>query len=263
MAVSITVASGKGGVGKTSLAINLALTLARTGSRVCLLDTDFGLANAHIMLGLDSDKTISDVVNGTETLRSIRQKASHGLQFISGGSGLNELLNLDNNARYRIIRATDELTKDTDILVVDAPAGASDSTLAFVSAAQKPVIVLVGEPTSFMDAYALIKAAHMENGIDHFSIVVNMANHEAEAHTHFQRFNDIVSRFLDVRLSFAGYLPYSQAIRSAIVKRQPIMTGSLETREALAFQKIANALLKAPANSIKGIGFLGEGGSAK
>lgn len=262
MAVSITVASGKGGVGKTSLAINLALTLARTGSRVCLLDTDFGLANAHIMLGLDSPQTISDVLNGDETLTSIRQKAGHGLNFISGGSGLNELLNLDTNARYRIIRSTDELVADTDILVVDAPAGASDSTLAFVAAAQKPVVVLVGEPTSFMDAYALIKAAHLENKIDHFSIVVNMANNEAEAQMHFQRFSDIAARFLDVRLTFAGYLPYSQAIRSAIVRRQPIMSGSLETREALAFQKIANAILKAPVNAIHGIGFLGEGGSS-
>lgn len=258
MTLSITVASGKGGVGKTSLAINLALSFCQMGSRVCLLDTDFGLANAHILLGIDAKETMQDVISGSKSIAEVRQTGPLGLQFIPGGSGLTELLNLGDQTRHQIIRATEDLAKETDILIVDAPAGAADSSLAFVAAADRPVIVLVGEPTSFMDAYALIKAAHLEAGVESFSIVVNMANSEQEALSHFTKFNDIAARFLDVRLNFAGYLPYSQAIRNAIVRRSPIMARKSDSREAVAFMKIAAKLLKSPNNKIRGLGFLGH-----
>ena len=256
MSVSITVASGKGGVGKTSISVNLALALQSTGAKVCLMDTDFGLANAHIMLGINPKKTISDVLSGQETLVDIKCKGPNGLDFIAGGSGLNELLNLENKIRYRIIQATASLEAETDVLIVDAPAGAADSAIAFVSACAKPIIVLVGEPTSFMDAYALIKAAHIEAGVEGFSILVNQSNSEAEARDHFARFQDIASRFLDVKLNFVGHLPYSQAMRQSVVKRVPIMATRQESRESVAFQKIAKAIIDAPSNRPKGVSFL-------
>lgn len=258
MTQSITVASGKGGVGKTSLSINLALAMCQLGSRVCLLDTDFGLANAHILLGIDPRETIQDVISGGQKLSEIRQTGPLGLQFIAGGSGLNDLLNLDDKTRFQIIRSTESLADDTDVLIIDAPAGAADSSLAFVAAADKPVVVLVGEPTSFMDAYALIKAAHLEAGVEAVSIVVNMANSEQEAHSHFDKFQSIAARFLDVKLHFAGYLPYSQNVRNSIVQRKPIMAQKSDSREALAFQRIAANLIKTPANKVHGIGFLGH-----
>jgi flagellar biosynthesis protein FlhG len=256
MTMSITIASGKGGVGKTSISVNLALALRQTGAKVCLLDTDFGLANAHIMLGINPKQSIADVINGTATLPEIRCKAPLDLNFISGGSGLNDLLNIDNKTRYQIIQATEQLADDTDILLVDAPAGAADSAIAFVAASEKPTIVLVGEPTSFMDAYALIKAANIEAGVEAFSIIVNMANGEAEALKHFNRFQEITSRFLNVKLQLAGYLPYSQAIRQSIVNRTPIMASRPDSREAMAFQKIAKSLISAPVNQIRGLQFL-------
>jgi flagellar biosynthesis protein FlhG len=258
MTQSITVASGKGGVGKTSLSINIALAMCQLGSRVCLLDTDFGLANAHILLGIDPRETIQDVISGGQRLSDIRQTGPLGLQFIAGGSGLNDLLNLDDKTRFQIIRSTESLADDTDVLIIDAPAGAADSSLAFVAAADKPVVVLVGEPTSFMDAYALIKAAHLEAGVDAVSIVVNMANSEQEARSHFDKFQAIAARFLDVKLYFAGYLPYSQSIRNSIVQRKPIMAQKSDSREAVAFKRIAANLIKTPANTVRGIGFLGH-----
>jgi len=256
MAVSITVASGKGGVGKTSISVNLALALQRTGAKVCLMDTDFGLANAHIMLGINPAKSISDMLSGKDQLNDIKCKGPNGLNFIAGGSGLNELLNLDSKTRYRIIQATAALQDETDVLLVDAPAGAADSTIAFVSACEKPIIILVGEPTSFMDAYALIKAANLEAGVERFSILVNQSNSEAEAKDHFARFQDIASRFLDVQLNYIGHMPYSQALRKSVVARVPIMASTKESRESIAFQKIAKAIIDAPANTPKGISFL-------
>ena len=160
MATSIAVTSGKGGVGKTNTAVNLATTLCRLGKRVILFDADFGLANAHVLLGTNPKTTTADFLAGKASMAETMTPAPLGLNFISGGSGLIELLNLDNQARYRMLAGLSGLQSEIDYLIVDCPAGASDSTLFFVNAADIALVVLVAEPTSFLDAYALLKAAH-------------------------------------------------------------------------------------------------------
>jgi flagellar biosynthesis protein FlhG len=139
--------------------------------------------------------------------------------------------------------------------VADAPAGASDSSIAFVTAADRVVVVLVGEPTSFLDAYALIKAAHIEGNVRNFCVVVNMSRNDTEAKSHFNKFNDIVSRFLDVHLSYVGNVPYSERMRQSVVKRNPIGLGDQEWAENRKFRSISKAIMDSPANNQAGIRF--------
>ena len=189
MTISIAVASGKGGVGKTSIAVNLSLTLSRLGSRVVLFDADFGLANSHILLGVNPTKTAQDILVSKTPVQEVLAPGPLGLKFLSGGgSGLTELLNLEVKARYELIRTLDVIQESTDVLVVDVPAGASDSSITFSAAVDKLVLILVGEPTSFMDAYTFIKAANLEAGVENFSIIVNMVESDAQGLQHFTNF---------------------------------------------------------------------------
>jgi flagellar biosynthesis protein FlhG len=249
MAQTITIASGKGGVGKTSIAVNLALMLQSLGNRTTLMDVDFGLANAHIMLGVNATKSLSDVINHGKSIEETLEDGPNGLRLLAGGSGTIDLLNISQNDRLELIRKTDALAASTDFLVIDAPAGAGDNTLDFI----------VAEPTSFLDAYALIKAAHLERELHRFSIVVNMEAIAMEAQKHFEKFRDIAMRFLDVELTFLGHVPNSQRMRRAVSERKPVLlsTTNRQSSEFMAFHDISQRLLAAPMNKSGGIRFFG------
>ena len=258
MPISISVASGKGGVGKTSIAVNLALTMASLGSKVTFLDADFGLANAHLLMGYNPTSTVRDAITGASDLSESITKGPLGIQLISGGNGLLDLLNLDQKTRFNLIRSFDPLADKCDVFFVDVPAGASDSSLAFVNASDKVLIVLVGEPTSFMDAYTMVKAAHLEGGVKEFSVIVNMADTETQAKETFSKFKKTASRFLDVNLRFVGYLPHSRNLRASIVKRKPLVLADNKCRESLLFKSISKELLSSPINKTSGITFFNK-----
>lgn len=262
MPQSITIASGKGGVGKTCIAVNLSLTLASMGLRVKLLDADFGLANSHVLMGINSTRSIRDVISGERTLEEVAERVAPGLDLYAGGSALTDLLNVDPTVRYRLIRNFDALASQTDVLLIDAPAGASDNALSFVAASDRVLVVIVPEPTSFMDAYALIKAANIDYGLERFSIVVNMAANETEAARHFEKFRAITMRFLSVELTHVGHVPLSNALSRSIVALKPIMQGggNPSTPEGAAFHKLANGVLHAPVNATRGLRFFDDAG---
>lgn len=259
MPQTITIASGKGGVGKTSIAVNLALMLQSLGNRTTLMDVDFGLANAHIMLGVNATKSLSDVINHGKSIEDTLEDGPNGLRLLAGGSGTIDLLNISQNDRLELIRKTDALAASTDFLVIDAPAGAGDNTLDFIAASDRVVVVIVAEPTSFLDAYALIKAAHLERELHRFSIVVNMETIAMEAQKHFEKFRDIAMRFLDVELTFLGHVPNSQRMRRAVSERKPVLlsTTNRQSSEFMAFHDISQRLLAAPMNKSGGIRFFG------
>ena len=262
MPISISIASGKGGVGKTSIAVNLALTIASLGSKVVFLDADFGLANAHLLMGYNPSSTVRDTIFSKNTeensLERAITKGPIGLKLISGGNGLLDLLNLDQSTRFNLIRSFDPLASECDVFFIDVPAGASDSSLSFVNASDKIVIVLVGEPTSFMDAYTMVKAAHVEGSVKEFAVVVNMADNEAQSKETFDKFNNTVSRFLDVNLSYLGYLPHSRNLRNSIVKRKPLVLTDNKCRESLLFKSMSKELLSSPNNKASGITFFNK-----
>lgn len=260
MAQSIAIASGKGGVGKTSMAVNLALVLRQLGARVTLLDADFGMANAHILMGENLSPSKDKALFADGSVQGALTTTAHGIKLLSGGSAALDLLDLKKNDRRQLIRNIEALSEDTDYLIVDTPAGASDATLAFVAAADRVLLVVVGEPTSFMDAYTILKAAHLEHGVRCFSVVVNMAKDGQEARRHFDQFLAITLRFLDVDLTFAGHMPMSMPLRRSVVALRPLMAnpGEANSVEGQAFRSIAQKLLAAPANQPSGLRFFFE-----
>ena len=258
MTISIAVASGKGGVGKTSIAVNLSLTLSRLGSRVVLFDADFGLANSHILLGVNPTKTAQDILVSKTPVQEVLAPGPLGLKFLSGGSGLTELLNLEVKARYELIRTLDVIQESTDVLVVDVPAGASDSSITFSAAVDKLVLILVGEPTSFMDAYTFIKTAKLDYNLHNFSILVNMVENEKDAKETFDKFQNICGKFLNAHLTFAGGMPRTKRIQNAIIRKLPVVLDKEADFEKVAFQRLSKNIIKAGENKHNGIRFFSE-----
>ena len=258
MSNSIAVASGKGGVGKTTVAVNLALTLSQMGSKIALMDADFGLANAHILLGINPKKTIRDVLKNDMAVEDVIETGPQGLKFISGGNGLIDILNIEKNSKYQLIRSLDPIERYTDTLIVDIPAGASENSMTFASAVDKLVIVLVGEPTSFMDAYTFIKTASLDYNLHNFSIIVNMADSEKTAGETFKKFQTIVGKFLDVNLTFAGGILRTKKIQNAIIRKLPVVLDEEAELEKLAFQRLSKNIIKAGENRHNGIRFFSK-----
>ena len=259
MTLSIAVTSGKGGVGKTNTAVNLAISLSQTGKKVLLFDADFGLANVHVLLGTKPTKSVADFL---DKKCQWKKALPHSvvIKIISGGSGLTELLNLDNHRRHQILSGISNLDEDIHFLIVDCPAGAADSTLFFASASDLVVVVLVEEPTSFLDAYALIKAANLEKGVKNFAVLVNMAGNKIVAKSSFEKFREIVMRFLDVNLHYAGMIPHSKEIRQAIANRRPVTVDKPKASVSVSFNKVAERLLKLPVTVNEGLKFFDKAG---
>ena len=259
MVRSIAIASGKGGVGKTSLAVNCAVKLTSDGSNVALLDADFGMANSHILLNQKIENSVNDVLEKKLNIEEVIHETSTGLKLIPGGSGVLELLNLDSQKRWEIIRSLDTLKDDLDILIVDTPAGASDASIEFSAACDAVVIVLVPEPTSFMDAYSFIKALYLEKKFDSVSIVVNLAKNEKAAQKSFDSFKRIVTKFLNVDIQFAGWLPESKAVAGSIIARKPaVLQKSLEPILKKNFTEIASNLVEIESVKSSGVKFFNK-----
>ena len=246
MTISIAVTSGKGGVGKTNTAVNLAISLGQSGKNVLLFDADFGLANVHVLLGTKPQRSVADFLESKCTMAESITKFNDNLSILSGGSGFTELLNLDNKRRHQILTGISNLDQNFDYLIVDCPAGAAESTLFFTSASDIAVVVLVEEPTSFLDAYALIKAANLEAKIKNFSVAVNMAENKNMARNSFEKFREIAIRFLDVNLHYAGMIPHSKDIKRAVTQRKPVTVGQPKSATSTCFREVAKTLINVP-----------------
>ena len=223
MVRTIAIASGKGGVGKSSVSVNCSILLSKLGYKVALLDADFGMANCHIMLDQKVDNSLHDVLENGAAIENIIYETASGVKLIPGGSGILELLNLDASKRWQIINALNPHKSDIDFLIVDTPAGGSDASIEFAAACENLVVVLVGEPTSFMDAYSFIKAMYLEKNYARVSVLVNLSPSERDARRSYNSFKDIVTKFLDVELEYAGWLPNSSEMKNSILSRKPVV----------------------------------------
>ena len=242
----MAVASGKGGVGKTTISTNLAVMLAQQGKRVMLLDADLGLANVDVMLGLNARRNLSHVIAGDASLEEVIVEGPAGIRIVPSSSGKHNMLNLDTVEHAGLIQAFGELTQNVDILLVDNAAGISDSVVTFARASHEVIIVVCDEPASLTDAYALIKVLHRYHGIDRFHILANMTGSAHEGRQLFDKLSRVTQRFLDVTLDFMGAVPYDDYLRKAVQRQQAVVEAFPRSRSSLAFRKMADKVEKWP-----------------
>jgi flagellar biosynthesis protein FlhG len=242
----MAVASGKGGVGKTTVSANLAVMLARLGKQVMLLDADLGLANVDVMLGLNARHNLSHVIAGEATLEDVIIEGPAGIRVVPSASGKQNMLNLAATERAGLIRAFGELTHDVDILLVDNAAGISDSVVTFARASHEVIVVVCDEPASLTDAYALIKVLHRHHGVDRFHILANMTATAHDGRQLYEKLSRVTERFLDVTLGFMGAVPHDDYLRKAVQRQQAVVEAFPRSRSALAFRKMADKTDKWP-----------------
>lgn len=215
----ITITGGKGGVGKSSVSLNLAVALCQLGFRVMLFDADLGLANIDVMLGLKVEKNLGHVLSGECELSDIIKTGPAGLRIVPASSGLKQMVELTPQEHAGLIRAFSDLKEDIDFLIVDTAAGISDMVLSFCRAAQDVVMVVCNEPTSIADAYAEMKVLSNDYGVKKFKIIGNNLHTLDEGKIMFQKLSAVCGRFLNVTMELVACVPADPNLRKAIRQR--------------------------------------------
>lgn len=243
----VAVTSGKGGVGKTNVSANLAVSLASFQRDVMLLDADLGLANIDVLLGLQPRYNLQHVVNGETDLASTVVRGPRGLAIVPAASGDKGMTDLAPAAQGEIIRAFSDLACPPEVLIIDTAAGLSDNVLRFTQAAQHAVIVVCDEPASITDAYAMIKVLSRDYGVSHFQILTNMTRSDAHGRLLFQKIQRVADRYLEVVLRHLGNVPMDDTLRRAVQEQVAVVDAYPASRAALAFRRIADAVDRWPA----------------
>lgn len=238
----IAIASGKGGVGKTNVTVNLGVALASQGKQVVLLDADLGLANIDVMLGLHPQFNLLHVLEGSKTLREILVDGPAGMQIIPAASGVKKMAELSPAEHAGMIQAFSELEQHIDVLLIDSAAGIADSVISFSRAAQEVIVVVCDEPASITDAYALIKLLSREHGVERFHIIANMSRNVQEGRELFDKINMVCDRFLQVTLDFMGIVPFDEDLRRAVKKQRSVVDYIPRSKSAAAFAHLAKKI---------------------
>jgi len=244
----ITVTSGKGGVGKTSISINLAIQLTRLGKRVVVFDADFGLANIEVMLGVRPQYNLADMMFRGKDLSDIITQGEEGISFISGGSGIQELASMNREQVMFLTSRLIALDKYADVIIVDTGAGISDSVLEFVLASTEVLLVATPEPTSITDAYALLKALNRKEEFvkEHTSIkmISNRVKNEAEGQNVYEKMSVVSEKFLNIPITYLGPVPMDEQISKAVMRQKPVSVINPDAPSAKAIKQIAEKLLE-------------------
>ena len=242
----IAVSSGKGGVGKTNVSVNLAAALAKDGKEVLLMDADLGLANVDVLLGLNPSYDLSHVISGERSLEEVMIDGPANIKVIPASSGVSRMANLTTAEQMGLINAFNELGHAIDVMVVDTAAGISDSVVNFCSASQEVVVVVCDEPASITDAYAFIKVMSREHKVERFQILANMTHTSHEGRELFNKLSKATDRFLDVMLTYMGTIPYDERLRKAVQHQRAVVEAFPRSPSALALKRIAKQIDKWP-----------------
>ena len=235
----IAVASGKGGVGKTNVSVNLGISMAKLGNRVLLMDADMGLGNIDIMLGLQTKYNLSHVLDGHKTLKEVMVDAPGGLKIIPAASGVSRMAQLSPLENAGIINAFAELDGILDVLLIDTAAGIADSVVSFCRASQDVIVVVTDEPASMTDAYALIKVLSREHNVRRFHLLANMTRSVEHGRILHQKVAKVCEQFLDVTIDYLGTVPFDYDLREAVQKQSPVVIAKPDSLAAKSFKEIA------------------------
>lgn len=247
----ISVTSGKGGVGKTSVVANLALALQNKEKRVLILDADLGLANMDVMLGLNPRYTISHVLQGEKRIEEVIVTAPGGFKLLPAASGIQELTELDNSQRLMLLNELDALQDQFDILLIDTGAGISSNVMYFNFAAMEKIIIVTNEPTSLTDAYAMIKVLTQKYQQKRFKILINSVRTAQEAEQIYRHLRLVVDQFLkSPALDYLGWIPYDRYVPLAIRQQQMVLKRYPHTPASRHFIEVADRILAGAEDSV-------------
>lgn len=237
----IAVTGGKGGVGKSCIAVNLGLALSMAGRDTLLLDADLGLANVDVLLGLQPKCNLANLLAGDCGIDDLVLEAAHGLKVVPATSGKRRMVEMSQSEYAAVIRAFDDYAEPPEFLIVDTAAGISDSVSMFAAAADDVLVAVCDEPASLTDAYALIKVLAHECGVREFKVVANMVYNTSHGRQLFEKLERVTTRFLDVTLEFTGVIPHDEQLRRAVRRQMGVVDAWPGSPSALAFKQLAVA----------------------
>ncbi|MBL8205941.1 MAG: MinD/ParA family protein [Blastocatellia bacterium] len=242
LAQTIAVASGKGGVGKSNVAVNVALELAELGHRVTLLDADMALANADVLLGITPKYHLGHVLTGQRTLQEVQIEVTDGLRLIPGGSGVAELASLSLDQHARLMAELRAIETDSDFMIIDTAAGIAGNVIGILKAVSEVIIVTTPDPTALVDAYATIKLMHQAVTDTPIRIVVNDVVELGDADRVFKQLRTTTARFLNREIDYLGTIPHDSELIEAVREQRPVVQYAPETPASRALRLIARTL---------------------
>jgi len=243
----ITVTSGKGGVGKSNLSVNLAIQFRKMGKRVLIFDADFGLANVEVMFGAIPKFNLSDLIYHGKDISEIITEGPMEIGFISGGSGILGLNNLSKEQIMYLVKCLEKLGTMTDVIIVDTGAGISDSVLEFVLASPEVLLVSTPDPSSLTDSYSLLKALYhhpdFAKNQSQIYVVSNRVSNVEEGRQLFEKLDSVVKQFLAGKIQYLGAIPQDSALEKAVRQQKPVSLSNPSSKSAEAFENIAKAIM--------------------
>lgn len=242
-----TVTSGKGGVGKSNVSINLAVKFSKMGKKVVILDADFGLANIEVMFGAIPKYNLADLIYKGMNIQEIITQGPLDIGFISGGSGIAGLTNLGREYINYLIQNLARLDTMYDVIIIDTGAGISDAVLEFLVASREILLVTTPEPTSITDSYSLLKALNRDSRFDRehteIKLVANKAENFEEGKQLYTKLSTVVSRYLKLSLKLVGVVPNDNQLVKAVMQQSPVSISAPNSKASLAFDDIASTLM--------------------
>lgn len=243
----ITVTSGKGGVGKSNVSVNLAIMLRKMGKKVIIFDADFGLANVEVIFGIVPKYNLFDIIYNNMSINEVLQNGPLGIEFLSGGSGVKELLKLDHAQISFLVSKLNDLEKYADVIIIDTGAGISDAVLSFIHASNEVILVTTPEPTSVTDAYAVLKAIknNKVEGMDKkINVLINRVTSDSEGMDIFDKLNKVTKKFLGLELRNIGFLPEDKSLPKAVIEQKPVSILYPKSSVAKAFEKLGQNVME-------------------
>ena len=249
----ISVTSGKGGVGKTNVVVNLAAALTQLGRKVLVLDADMGLGNIDVMLGLTSEYNLYHLINGDKKLNEVITTGPGGMKILPAGSGIQELSELTPNQKLNLLAELDKLDSSIDFVLIDTAAGICGNVMYFNTAAQDIIVVAAPEPTSITDAYALMKILHTKYGESRFRLLVNMVRDMGEGREVYRKLSTAADRFLNISIDYIGYIMHDKSVGLSVRNQRSVVDLYPNSDEGRNYSTLARTISGWPVNkNIKG-----------